>query len=154
MKHAVAKRIGIVGVLLLSLAILAGCSVQAPQATATPEVTAAAVATTTATATQAATAVATQAPTATATATATPVATETAKTFNATELAKFNGQNGNPAYVAVNGTVYDVTNVPEWKNGSHFGRFQAGADLSDAIKLSPHGVGKLDGVPVVGKYVP
>lgn len=74
-------------------------------------------------------------------------------TFTAAELAKYDGKNGNPAYVAVNGTVYDVSNVPEWKNGIHQGRFQAGQDLSEAIKQSPHGTSKLDMVPAVGTYI-
>jgi predicted heme/steroid binding protein len=88
---------------------------------------------------------------------ATPVVTSEAttapegKVFTLDELAKFDGKNGNPAYIAVDGVVYDVTNVPEWKGGSHWGRFFAGKDLTTEIKtLSPHGVSKLKGVPVVG----
>jgi predicted heme/steroid binding protein len=67
------------------------------------------------------------------------------------ELAKYDGKNGNPAYVAVDGVIYDMTNVPEWKNGEHNG-YTAGKDLTDVIKnVSPHGVSKLKNVPVVGK---
>lgn len=67
------------------------------------------------------------------------------------ELAKYDGKNGNPAYIAVDGVIYDVTNVPEWKNGEHNG-YTAGKDLTDAIKnVSPHGVSKLKNVPAVGK---
>ncbi len=69
------------------------------------------------------------------------------------ELAAFNGENGQPAYVAVDGVIYDLTNSKLWKEGQHNG-FQAGADLTSAIKeKSPHGVGKLDGIPIVGKLV-
>ena len=42
-------------------------------------------------------------------------------TFNQTELAKYNGQNGQPAYVAVDGVVYDVTGVAAWAGGKHHG---------------------------------
>ena len=41
------------------------------------------------------------------------------KTFTTTELAEFDGRNGHPAYVAVKGIVYDVSNVPQWKDGKH-----------------------------------
>ncbi|QDR79522.1 cytochrome b5 domain-containing protein [Sporomusa termitida] len=66
------------------------------------------------------------------------------------ELAAYNGKNGKPAYVAVDGVIYDVTERPAWKNGEHNG-YQAGQDLTDIIKnKSPHGISKLSGVPVVG----
>lgn len=67
------------------------------------------------------------------------------------ELAKFNGKDGARAYVAVDGIIYDMTDSAAWKNGGHNG-FEAGKDLTDAIKnQSPHGVGNLARVPVVGK---
>lgn len=69
------------------------------------------------------------------------------------ELKQYNGKNGNPAYVAVDGIIYDVTNVPAWKNGEHNG-YSAGNDLTDIIKnKSPHGVKNLEGLPIVGKIV-
>jgi len=42
-------------------------------------------------------------------------------TFNQAELAKYNGQAGQPAYVAVDGVVYDVTGVAAWADGKHHG---------------------------------
>ena len=67
------------------------------------------------------------------------------------ELAKYNGKDGQPAYVAVDGVIYDVSAYPKWKNGEHNG-YSAGNDLTEIIKTkSPHGVAKLNGVPVVGK---
>ncbi len=67
------------------------------------------------------------------------------------ELAQYNGQNGNPAYIAVDGVIYDVTDVPQWKGGFHNG-FTAGQDLTEEIKtISPHGVSKLQLVKAVGK---
>jgi len=70
--------------------------------------------------------------------------------FTTDQLAIHDGQNGNPAYIAVDGNVYDVSGVGVWKNGSHWGKYFAGRDLSKEILLSPHGISKLDGVPVVG----
>ena len=69
------------------------------------------------------------------------------------QLKQYDGKNGNPAYVAVDGVIYDMTNVPQWKNGEHNG-YSAGNDLTDIIKnKSPHGVKQLKGIPVVGKLV-
>ena len=69
------------------------------------------------------------------------------------QLTQYDGKHGNPAYVAVDGVIYDVTNVPQWKNGEHNG-YSAGNDLTDIIKnKSPHGVKQLKGIPVVGKLV-
>lgn len=74
------------------------------------------------------------------------------KTFTKDQLKEFNGQNGKAAYVAVNGTVYDVSNVKQWVNGTHHG-VEAGKDLTEAIKSSPHGLSVLEKLPVVGKLV-
>jgi predicted heme/steroid binding protein len=72
------------------------------------------------------------------------------KEFTVDELKTFNGKNGHPAYIAVDGNVYDVTNVPSWSGGIHQG-YRAGQDLTDPIKNnSPHGVSKLKGIPIVG----
>jgi len=131
------KKILLVFTLLIALVMLAGC---AATNTATPS------------AQTTAAPAATGAMAETAQPTAGAIATVTLPTFTAETLATYNGQNGNPAYIAVNGKVYDVTDVPQWKNGSHFGRFQAGMDLTDSLKLSPHGPSKLDTVPVVGLY--
>lgn len=73
------------------------------------------------------------------------------KTFTLEELAKFDGKNGNPAYIAVSGVVYDVSDVPQWKDGEHNGQ-KAGNDLTKEIEtISPHGVDVLKELPVVGK---
>lgn len=69
------------------------------------------------------------------------------------ELKQYDGKNGNPAYVAVDGVIYDLTNLAKWAGGEHNG-YSAGNDLTDIIKnISPHGVKKLEGVPIVGKLV-
>ena len=79
-------------------------------------------------------------------------ATETSnKEFTLDELKKYDGKNGNKAYVAVDGVVYDVTNVDAWKNGEHKNGITAGNDLSKEINKSPHGKDVLEDLPVVGK---
>lgn len=71
--------------------------------------------------------------------------------FTLEELSAFNGKNGQLAYIAVDGVVYDVTDLPAWKDGGHNG-FEAGQDLTEAIKSqSPHGVSKLETLPIVGR---
>ena len=49
------------------------------------------------------------------------------------ELAAFDGSNGRPAYVAVNGIIYDVSNSPSWGGGTHFGIY-SGKDASAYFK--------------------
>lgn len=67
------------------------------------------------------------------------------------ELKQYDGQNGNAAYVAVDGVIYDVSNVRKWKNGKHEMGVTAGQDLSQLISQSPHGKAILSEAPVVGK---
>lgn len=67
------------------------------------------------------------------------------------ELAKYNGKDGEKAYVAVDGIVYDVTLVPPWAGGIHQGKYQAGIDASSLINESPHGKKVLEKLTVVGK---
>lgn len=76
---------------------------------------------------------------------------EITTTFTLEELAEFDGKNGKPAYVAVDGIVYDLSDVPAWTNGLHNG-VMAGGDRSQEIaEMSPHGKRVLDNLPVVGK---
>lgn len=65
------------------------------------------------------------------------------------ELAAYNGKNGQPAYVANEGVIYDVTNSPAWHDGAHED-YAAGKDLTAEITVSPHGGSVLIGLPVVG----
>lgn len=69
--------------------------------------------------------------------------------FTRTELLQYNGQNGKPAYVAVNNTVYDITTV--FVQGKHFDHW-AGQDLTGAF-LRQHVPAALSGYPVVGVLV-
>lgn len=72
--------------------------------------------------------------------------------FTLEELAKFDGQNGSAVYVGYEGKVYDVSNVEEWKTGTHRGRIKAGQDLTDVLNNeAPHSSQRLmDNAPVVG----
>ena len=61
------------------------------------------------------------------------------KKFTAEELKQFNGQDGNPAYFAFEGKVYDVSASGFWGGGSHMAAHDAGKDLTQALKSAPHG---------------
>lgn len=73
----------------------------------------------------------------------------TAKIFTLEELAQYNGKNGNPAYIAINGVVYDVTNNAAWASATHFG-LSAGNDLTIEFEACHGMVSILDKLPVVG----
>lgn len=73
----------------------------------------------------------------------------TGKTFTLDELSKYNGKNGQPAYVAYKGIVYDVSNVPQWTGGTHHGE-QAGTDVTNDISKSPHGEKVFADLPRIG----
>ncbi len=71
------------------------------------------------------------------------------------QLSQYNGTSGKPAYVAVDGAIYDLTGIKAWKKGKHKGRHTAGTELSKEIKKnSPHGLQVLKKLKVVGKIVP
>ncbi|GAB6106488.1 cytochrome b5 domain-containing protein [Fusibacter bizertensis] len=59
--------------------------------------------------------------------------------YTAETLAKYNGKDGQPAYVAYEGKVYDVSNVKEWKTGTHQGKYEAGKDYTEVLNnVAPH----------------
>lgn len=71
-------------------------------------------------------------------------------TFTLEELAEFDGKDGARAYVAVQGVIYDVTDLPKWEGGTHNG-YDAGQDLTDIIlNKSPHGLSTLERAIKVG----
>ncbi|TYQ17875.1 UNVERIFIED_CONTAM: putative heme/steroid binding protein [Acetivibrio alkalicellulosi] len=73
-------------------------------------------------------------------------------TFTLQELSKYDGKGGNPAYVTVNGTVYDVTSNATWAAATHFG-LTAGKDLSNEFVSCHAGESILSKLKVVGKLV-
>lgn len=79
---------------------------------------------------------------------------EEMRSFTLEELSQYNGKDGQPAYVAVDGLVYDVTNVEAWKDGEHKMGLTAGNELTEEItNQSPHGIQVLEGLPIVGEFV-
>lgn len=69
------------------------------------------------------------------------------------ELEQFNGKDGNKAFVAIDGNVYDVTGNRKWLDGNHEKGMSAGRDLSAFISSAPHGYDILKQFTVVGKIV-
>ncbi len=68
-------------------------------------------------------------------------------------LARYDGKDGRPAYIAYRGIIYDVTQSGLWKDGSHLRRHQAGCDLTEVLAQAPHGEDKVMGMPPVGKLL-
>ncbi len=69
------------------------------------------------------------------------------------ELASFTGADGSPALFAYNGVVYDASASPLWKGGVHFMKHKAGADLTEALNLAPHGEDRVLKLPAVKTLV-
>ncbi len=70
--------------------------------------------------------------------------------FTRTELGRYDGKNGAPAYIAYQGRVYDVSTSFLWQEGKHQVLHHAGVDLTDALALAPHGADLLERFPVIG----
>jgi predicted heme/steroid binding protein len=66
-------------------------------------------------------------------------------------LSAFDGTGGKPAFAAHDGKVYDMSGLKLWKNGVHM-KHPAGTDLTEAMKRAPHGIEKLEDLPVVGTF--
>ncbi|WP_061310816.1 cytochrome b5 domain-containing protein [Clostridium botulinum] len=72
------------------------------------------------------------------------------KEFTLEELKKYDGSNGNPAYAAVSGIVYDVSYEATWAGGTHFGLY-SGKDLSNEFLGCHKGMAEiLNKLPKVG----
>ncbi len=70
------------------------------------------------------------------------------------ELAQFDGKDGRPAYIAVDGVVYDLSGSAIWPEGKHtpcnLGAM-AGRDLSEELNQAPARMREyLKRFPVVG----
>ena len=80
---------------------------------------------------------------------------EELKNFTTKELEEYNGKDGKPAYVAYDGKVYNLSQSALWRSGSHMGSHQAGKDITEEVKLAPHGeeVFERENVKIVGRLV-
>ena len=75
------------------------------------------------------------------------------KEFTLSELSQYDGTKGKPAYVAVNGIVYDISNEVTWASGTHFGLY-AGKDLTAQFKSCHDNQNILKNLPTVGMLKP
>jgi predicted heme/steroid binding protein/uncharacterized membrane protein len=66
------------------------------------------------------------------------------------QLSACDGKDGRPAFFAFQGRIYDATGSRLWKQGVHMGRHNAGQDLTEALKLAPHGSDKVALLSEVG----
>ncbi|RFZ77128.1 hypothetical protein DS742_20160 [Lacrimispora amygdalina] len=73
--------------------------------------------------------------------------------FTLEQLSQYDGRNGAPAYVAVNGVVYNVTDNRLWSGGNHFWGLSAGRDLSIEFASCHPGAMVLSVLPVVGYLI-
>ncbi len=70
------------------------------------------------------------------------------RTFTLDELAQYSGVNGGTTYVAVDGIVYDVSDV--FESGYHQGLLLGGTDATSVFASSPHSQAFLDELTQVG----
>lgn len=69
------------------------------------------------------------------------------------ELSQYDGKEGRPVYIAYNGIIYNLTSSKLWREGSHFKKHPAGADLTNILKTAPHGEEKVLKMPAIGKLL-
>lgn len=78
-----------------------------------------------------------------------------AKSLTPEELARFDGREGRPQYLAYKGKVYDLSGSHLWKNGLHLGGAHSlGENLEEALKQAPHGEEVLSRFPIIGDLKP
>ena len=71
--------------------------------------------------------------------------------FSKKTLARYDGKNGTPDYIAYNGMLYEVSDSILWRKGNHQFCHHAGQDLTGSLSQAPHGEDMLERVPVIGR---
>jgi predicted heme/steroid binding protein len=69
------------------------------------------------------------------------------QSFTSAELARFDGRDGAPAYVAIHGKVYDITSVSLFRDGKHHGVTPG----NDETELFVHKSNILNRLNIVGE---
>lgn len=69
-----------------------------------------------------------------------------------TDLEMYDGQDGNPAYIAYEGMIYDVSDSAAWSGGSHNG-VSAGQDITAEIMNAPHSTSPVEGMTAIGELI-
>ena len=75
------------------------------------------------------------------------------KKFTLEKLAKYDGKEGRPIYVAYKGKIYDLSGSDLWEEGDHQGLHEAGKDLTKDMEDAPHDLDELERFPIVGELV-
>ena len=73
-----------------------------------------------------------------------------ARTITMAEVEANDGLEGRPAWIAVNGIVFDVSESAGWEDGEHRG-VRAGTDGTDLFVSSPHGYDFMARTPILGR---
>jgi predicted heme/steroid binding protein/uncharacterized membrane protein len=73
--------------------------------------------------------------------------------FTLEDLSRFDGSEKRPAYIAYKGKIYDVSSSKLWVEGNHVRKHLAGNDLTEAIKMAPHGEDKILGMAPIGELI-
>ena len=77
--------------------------------------------------------------------------TKADKIFTDETIKEYNGKNGNPAYVAINGVVYDISDK-KLLRGSLRRDLRPGVDATRFAKRDPRTLAQIKDLPVVGIY--
>jgi predicted heme/steroid binding protein len=70
--------------------------------------------------------------------------------FTKEKLARYNGWENTPAFIAYQGKVYDVSHSFLWQKGRHQVVHVAGNDLTNDLAQAPHSGNVLARFPAVG----